>query len=187
MPISQRLKRGAGLGEALVEGTLRGGRRRFGSYVVHTGVMLAIVAIAVSSTMGVSKEASLRPGDQAQLGPYTLTYLRAETLTEPHRSAVVARIAVSRGGQDIAVMGPRMNQYESQREPIGTPDVKSFLFHDLYLSVMNISPAGQNLGLEHPRGLARALEGRRELPELGDHAARHGHGHARLGQLPHLG
>ena len=81
------------------------------------------------------------------MGPYTLTYLRAETLTEPHRSAVVARIAVSRGGQDIAVMGPRMNQYESQREPIGTPDVKSFLFHDLYLSVMNISPDGQNLGL----------------------------------------
>jgi cytochrome c-type biogenesis protein CcmF len=147
LPISQRLKRGAGLGEALVEGTLRGGRRRFGSYVVHTGAMLAIVAIAVSSTMGVSKETSLRPGDQAQLGPYTLTYLRAETLTEPHRSAVVARIAVSRGGQDIAVMGPRMNQYESQREPIGTPDVKSFLFHDLYLSVMNISPDGQNLGL----------------------------------------
>jgi cytochrome c biogenesis factor len=44
-------------------------------------------------------------------------------------------------------MGPRMNQYERQREPVGTPDVKSFLFHDLYLSVMNISPDGQSLGL----------------------------------------
>jgi len=147
LPLSQRLKRGTPLGEALVEVVLRGGRRRFGSYVVHTGAMLVIVAIAVSSTMQVSKELSLKPGDQAQLGPYTLTFLRADNLTEPHRTAVVARIAVSRDGQPLSVMGPRMNQYERQREPVGTPDVKSFLFEDLYLSVMNISPDGQSLGL----------------------------------------
>ncbi len=147
LPISQRRKRGAALGEALVDGALRGGRRRFGSYVVHAGTMLVFVAIAVSSTMGTSKEMTLTPGDRAELGPYTLTYLRAERVNEPHRSATVARIAVSRGGQDLAVMSPRMNQYERQREPVGTPDVKSFLFHDLYLSVMNISADGQNLGL----------------------------------------
>ncbi|HLA79653.1 MAG TPA: cytochrome c-type biogenesis CcmF C-terminal domain-containing protein [Vicinamibacteria bacterium] len=147
LPISQRLKRGTALAAALAEVTMGAGRRRFGSYVVHTGAMLVIVAIAVSSTMGISKEVSLKPGDQAQLGPYTLTFLKSENLTEPHRTAVVARIEVSRDGQQVAVMGPRMNQYERQREPVGTPDVKSFLFHDLYLSVMNISPDGQSLGL----------------------------------------
>ena len=40
-----------------------------------------------------------------------------------------------------------MNQYERQREPIGTPAVRSALFEDLYLSVMNIDPASGTLGL----------------------------------------
>jgi cytochrome c-type biogenesis protein CcmF len=40
-----------------------------------------------------------------------------------------------------------MNQYESQREPIGTPAVRTSLFEDLYLSVMNVDPQGQRLGL----------------------------------------
>ena len=62
-------------------------------------------------------------------------------MSEPHREAIVARVAVSRGGRDLGFLSPRMNQYERQREPIGTPAVRSSLFEDLYLSVMNIDPA----------------------------------------------
>jgi cytochrome c-type biogenesis protein CcmF len=40
-----------------------------------------------------------------------------------------------------------MNHYERQREPIGTPAVRSSLFEDLYLSVMNVDPASGSLGL----------------------------------------
>ena len=64
-----------------------------------------------------------------------------DQVSEPHREAVVARVAVSRDGRDLGVLSPRMNQYERQREPIGTPAVRSSLFEDLYLSVMNIDPA----------------------------------------------
>ena len=40
-----------------------------------------------------------------------------------------------------------MNQYDTQREPIGTPAVRTSLKEDLYLSVMNIDPARGSLGL----------------------------------------
>jgi cytochrome c biogenesis factor len=40
-----------------------------------------------------------------------------------------------------------MNFYFTQREPIGTPKVYTTLTHDLYLSVMNIDPQTQTLGL----------------------------------------
>jgi cytochrome c-type biogenesis protein CcmF len=40
-----------------------------------------------------------------------------------------------------------MNQYDSQREPVGTPAVRTSLREDLYLSVMNIDPAQGTLGL----------------------------------------
>ena len=53
---------------------------------------------------------------------------------------------MSRGGRDLGMLSPRMNQYERQREPIGTPAVRSSLFEDLYLSVMNIDPASGQPG-----------------------------------------
>ena len=147
LPIARRRAHGESLGQALAESGLRHGRRRFGSYVVHAGAAIVIVAIAVSSTMGTSREAQLRVGETTQVGAYTLTFLSVDQLSEPHREAVVAHVGVSRGGRDLGVLSPRMNQYERQREPIGTPAVRSSLFEDLYLSVMNIDPASGSLGL----------------------------------------
>jgi len=148
LPVGQRMRsHGEGLGRAFREALLAHGRRRLGAYVVHTGVVIIVCAIAVSSTMQVSREMTLAVGESAQVGRYTLTFLRAEDLVEPHRRSTVARIAVSRGDRDVGVLSPRMNQYENQREPIGTPAVRSFLTEDLYLSVMNIDAAGGRLGL----------------------------------------
>jgi cytochrome c biogenesis factor len=59
----------------------------------------------------------------------------------------VAKVAVTRNGKDVGVLEPRMNQYDRQREPIGTPAVRTFLGEDLYLSIMNLDPAGRTLGL----------------------------------------
>ena len=146
-PVRQRMKAGEGVGHAFVEAQLRRGRRRFGGYVVHAGATIAIVSIAVSSTMGVSKEVQLREGERFELGPYSLTFVKSESVAEPHRHALVARVSVSRNGRELGEMTPRMNQYDRQREPIGTPAVRTFLTEDLYLSVMNIDPPGGQLGL----------------------------------------
>ena len=146
LPVARRRAQGAGLGEALVESPRRS-RRRTAAYVVHAGAALALVAIAVSSTMGTSKELQLREGQTATVGAYTLTFLKAEEVREPHRDALVARIGIMKGGRDLGVLTPRMNHYESQREPVGTPAVRTSLFEDLYLSVMNIDPAQGTLGL----------------------------------------
>jgi cytochrome c-type biogenesis protein CcmF len=148
LPVRQRMKshrEAAPL--AFVEANLRRGRRRFAGYVVHTGAILVLVAIAVSSTMGVSKEFELRPGQSVSIKSYTLTFLRPEVRNEPNRQSLVAIIAVTRGGKDLGLMEPRMNQYDRQREPVGTPDVHSSLFEDLYLSILNIDPEAKTLSL----------------------------------------
>jgi len=148
LPLRQRMKgRGERLGQAAREALLVRGRRRLGAYVVHGGAALVMVAVAVSSTMGSSKEVQLRPGETTSVGAYTLTFLGAEEVNEPHRQSLVARIAVSRGGKDLGVLTPRMNHYPMQREPIGTPAVRTSLFADLYLSVMNLDVEKGNLGL----------------------------------------
>jgi cytochrome c-type biogenesis protein CcmF len=147
LPVGQRVRaHREGVLTAFLE-TQRRGRRRFAGYVVHAGAVVVIVAIAVSSTMGLSKEVSLGKGESTQLGRYTLTFLGADVVNEPHRQSIVAQVQVRRGGAPAGTLFPRMNQYESQREPIGTPAVRSSLFEDLYLSAMNIDPQSQRLGL----------------------------------------
>jgi cytochrome c-type biogenesis protein CcmF len=147
LPVGQRLRGGEGLGRAVVEAQVRRGRRRLGAYVVHAGAVVVVVAIAVSSTMGQSREVQVRRGSSVELGRYTLTFLGAEEVREAHRVSLVASVAVQRDGRDIGVLMPKMNQYMTQREPIGTPAVKTFLTEDLYLSIMNVGNDGESLGL----------------------------------------
>ncbi|MEO8217689.1 MAG: heme lyase CcmF/NrfE family subunit [Acidobacteriota bacterium] len=146
-PMVQRMrKHGDKPLEAFVEGQLRRGRRRFGAYIVHSGAVVVFISIAVSSTMQTSRQVHLRSGESTTLGPYTLKFLGVEERPEPNRQSTIARVAVSRNGKQLAVMTPRMNQYLTQREPVGTPDVRTSLSSDLYLSILNVDPATQTVG-----------------------------------------
>ncbi len=146
-PLVQRLRRGESFGTALVQGQWRRGRRRFGSYIVHAGAVIVIVAIAVSSTMRSSHEAHLNRGETATIGGYTITFAGAELRNEPHRQSTIANFSVSRGGKPVTMLHPRMNQYQMMREPIGTPDVYSTIGGDLYLSLMNVDLESQSAGV----------------------------------------
>src|SRR5438132_1700915 len=81
--------------EAIIEATSQAqwkrGRRRFGSYVVHAGAVIVIIAIAVSSTMRTQREVSLHKGDAAEIGAYKLLFLGSEVRHEPHRVSTIAR------------------------------------------------------------------------------------------------
>ncbi len=147
LPVRQRMRaHGEGALEAFRQAQLRG-RRRFGAYIAHSGAIIVIVAIAVSSTMGTSKEIQLREGESTTLGAYGLTFVNAERISEPHRESIRARVDISRNGRDLGALYPRMNQYENQREPIGTPAVRTSLTEDLYLSIHNIDSDSGTVGL----------------------------------------
>ncbi|HEX6177292.1 MAG TPA: cytochrome c-type biogenesis CcmF C-terminal domain-containing protein, partial [Thermoanaerobaculia bacterium] len=147
LPLMQRLKGGDSLANAFVDGQLRKGRRRFASYVVHAGAVVVIVAIAVSSTMRSHQEYQLSRGQSATLAGYTITFTGVEGRVEPHRSSTIASFAVAKNGEQIGVLQPRMNQYETMREPIGTPDVYTTAGGDLYLSILNVDDAAQSVGV----------------------------------------
>jgi len=147
LPVRQRMRsHGEGFLEAFGQAQRRG-QRRSAAYVVHAGALLAIVAIGVSSTMGTSKEIQLRAGESTSLGAYTLTFVTAERVSEPHRESIRARMDVTKNGRPLGSLYPSMNQYENQREPIGTPAVRTSLTEDLYLSIHNIDPDSGTVGL----------------------------------------
>jgi cytochrome c-type biogenesis protein CcmF len=146
-PLRQRFARGEALARAASEGLLGRARRRTGGYVAHAGFVIIVIAIAVSSTMGQSREVVLRQGESVNVGRYTVTFLGLEQVSEPHRDAMVATLSVYQGQRNLGVMTPRMNQYPTQREPVGTPAVRTSLREDLYLSIMNADPAQRTLGV----------------------------------------
>ena len=58
-----------------------------------------------------------------------------------------ATISIARGGKPKGTLEPALNHYPTQREPIGTPAVRTTLTHDLYLTVMNVDEMDR-LGLK---------------------------------------
>ena len=146
-PVAQRMKNGESILDATTQAQWKRGRRRFGSYVIHAGAVIVIIAIAVSSTMRTTHEVSLRKGGTAAIKNYTLQFLGTEIRNEPNRVATIARFRVQKNGRDLGTLEPRMNQYASMREPIGTPAVRSFITEDLYVSLMNIDPSSDSAGV----------------------------------------
>ena len=82
-------------------------RTRFGAYIVHSGVIFIIIAIAISHTMRTPLETSLGAGESATLGAYTLTFIDVERRVEPHRKVLAARVAVSRDGKALGDLNRR--------------------------------------------------------------------------------
>jgi cytochrome c biogenesis factor len=147
LPMIQRIRRGESAASAFVDGNLRRGRRRFASYVVHAAIVVAFISIAVSSSMRQQTELHFTKGQTQKVSGFDVTFLGADQRTEPHRTSIIGRFAVARDGKEVATLEPRMNQYESMREPIGTPDVYTTAGGDFYLALSNIDPMRQTVSI----------------------------------------
>jgi cytochrome c-type biogenesis protein CcmF len=121
--------------------------RRIASYLVHAGAVIVIVAIAISSTMRYTQEVHAVVGQPVRAGAYTITLLGIDERQESHRSSTVARFLVAKNGVQKTILEPRMNHYQTMREPIGTPDVYSTIGGDFYLSLLNIDAAQQSVAV----------------------------------------
>ena len=139
-------KGGRGWGDAMLTSVLRG-HRRVGAHIVHLGVAMAAVSIAISSAYVVSSETVLQRGESVELGDYTLTFQGSRVEQKPNLLAQIAEVGIKQGGRDLGVLTPAMNKYPGQMSPIGTPAVRSTAAGDLYLSVMNLDLASGTLGL----------------------------------------
>ncbi|TFG63308.1 MAG: heme lyase CcmF/NrfE family subunit, partial [Gemmatimonadales bacterium] len=121
-----------GLGQILTRNN-----RRYGGYIVHTGIVVIIVALAISGTWRFEREATLRQGEVMVLGEYAVQFDSVWAIEEPHRVVVNSAFTASRNGRLLGTIEPKMNFYTRQPdEPIASPAVRSFVDGDLYLTLM---------------------------------------------------
>ena len=85
-------------------------RRRYGGYLVHAAIVLLALGVA-GGAYGSTKVQKLEPDQTMRIRGYDLRYLGSVARTEPNRTEVRARFAVSRDGKSLGVYEAGKNRY----------------------------------------------------------------------------
>jgi cytochrome c-type biogenesis protein CcmF len=119
----------------------------------HTGVALVALGLALTSNLALNAEAALAPGDTIRFAGYELTYRSPFLYSEPHRRVEGATFDVRRDGRLVTELAPRANFFGGDEAGITTPAIHSSLAGDLYLTLIDISPAGIVIRLNTSPGI----------------------------------
>ena len=130
-----------GAAQALVNLT-RKNKRRYGGYIVHTGIVAIFAGIAASSAFQVQKEVTLRPGEMASLGNYWLQYQDAGERSEPRFQTVFTNVSLRRNGMEIEHMLPERRLYRNPETPTTEVAIRSTLKEDVYILLGSVNEDG---------------------------------------------
>jgi cytochrome c-type biogenesis protein CcmF len=125
----------------------RSNPRLYGGLVVHFGVVLIAVTLAVSSSYGAHREVRLTRGQSATVSGYTLTYLGAHVDRSAQKTSISAPIRVARGDHVLGVYAPSISTFPNSTEGIGTPSVHTGIVEDVYLTLVSSPSKGGRITL----------------------------------------
>jgi cytochrome c-type biogenesis protein CcmF len=91
-------------------------RRRYGGYLVHSGIAILFLGVAASSAFIEQRDVRLSPGESFKVGGYTLTYERATASLGRDKAGTGAPISfgavlTARKGDEAYTMRPSRNFY----------------------------------------------------------------------------
>ncbi len=124
-----------------------GQSRRYSGFIAHTGALMIIVAVTISSNYEKDQEFTLKQGQSVQMKDNTLTFEGIQATDTPQRFEVKALILVTRKGKILTHLFPQMNFYPSSQQPIGSPAVCSTLIEDLYITLIHFEKNGSEISL----------------------------------------
>lgn len=116
----------------------------WGGQMSHIGVALVAVAIAASSGLAVRQTVELSIRETAVVDDYCVGYLGPFARSEPNRIVEGAEVALLRAdcSTPIRLMQPRVHRYPNATQAVATPDVRTGLVEDVYLSLSGITAEG---------------------------------------------
>lgn len=112
-------------------------RRRYGGYVVHLGVLVMAVAVAVSSALAIDRTVTLAPGESATIGAFSVTHERlvVEPLADDAR-VIETRAELRYDGPRSGTLNTALRDYPNASTAIATPAVSTSLGEDLYVTLL---------------------------------------------------
>jgi cytochrome c-type biogenesis protein CcmF len=158
---------------------VRRNRRRYGGYLVHAGIAVALIGVAASTSFQHQRYATLKPGQSVHLDGYTARYVRPTASASAQKISFGADVAVSRNGRQVTMLHTSYGLYPSldPMHPIGrflnTSDgaqtesrvgLDSGALRDLWIVISpNLGPL-QKLVRTGDVKIARALLAAQKLP-----------------------
>ncbi len=112
-------------------------RRRYGGYIVHIGVILAVAGITGSTFYQSETQANLKVGESMRIKQYALQYEGLQIYPTENRQVIAARMVVFDNAKRAGMLFPEKNYY-----PNANPDlaqwttevaVQTTALDDLYL------------------------------------------------------
>jgi cytochrome c-type biogenesis protein CcmF len=136
-----RSKTGMNWFSAMVELTHRN-TRRYGGYIVHIGIVMMFIGFTGAAFNKDSTD-EVKIGDVIRIGGYEL---RVEDVKEGDTENYMwsrARVAVSAGGRQVAVLEPEKRFYKASRQGSSEVAIRRRLNEDLYLNFASMSDDNQ--------------------------------------------
>lgn len=127
-------------------------RRRYGGYLVHTGMVFIFLAFC-GNVGKVESDATIRVGETVQLGDYTIRFDAIETIQNRDKREVYADMTLSRNGRDVATLRPArfdFNDYSmlagNQPDPMKITSeiyIRSTPIEDVYVALLQVDETQQ--------------------------------------------
>jgi cytochrome c-type biogenesis protein CcmF len=117
-------------------------RRRFGGYIVHTGVVLSFLGF-MGAAYDQELEASLAPGESLSVSGFTFEFDEARDEIDIGREMLFADLTVHEGTRDLGTMSPGKFLYRTHPDmPTTEVAIRSTPGQDLYTILSSIDATG---------------------------------------------
>jgi cytochrome c-type biogenesis protein CcmF len=118
-------------------GMLLRGRRRYGGYVVHVGIVLMFIGFG-GQAYKKEKQVEMRPGQEIQFAGYSLKLIALRHDEDRQKEMVTGEIAVSVRGKEIDRLQPAMWYYTNKNNDRTTEvAIRRSPSEDLYMTLGN--------------------------------------------------
>jgi cytochrome c-type biogenesis protein CcmF len=107
-------------------------RSAFGTAVAHFGVGLMVVGIVATSAYQSERILVMKPGDQIEIGGYSLTFRGVAPQRGPNYREEVGALEVARSGVPVAELTPAKRLYDVPRQTTSEAGIHASWRGDLY-------------------------------------------------------
>ena len=123
-------------------------RRRYGGYLVHTGVILMALGVIGTRFYPFEEQVALAVGVPQTLRGYTFVYEEARQQPLPDRVTLSADVSVYRDGGYVTTLQPTLSQYANSDQVTSSPAPRSGLREDLYVVLAGVGDDGATATLK---------------------------------------
>jgi len=108
-------------------------RRRYGGFIVHLGVVMAVIGIAGSMFYQTEQQFNFKRGDSLTVKQYTLKFEGLKMTPAQNRDIISAQMSVFENGNLVATLTPSKDYYRAADQSTTEVAIRSTAREDLYL------------------------------------------------------